>query len=294
MPTRETVKVVQLDPNHPEEWPSFQGTGWHMLAEGDSWFTISKIGLVSNLLLSLSLRRTGSELLSLAYPGDTIRRMSQVAANPRLKQVLCTKGFAYRFDAILLSGGGNDVIDAANDIIGAPTAGASGTQPGDYIRQPALSQILADVQQGYRRIIAMRDHPDSLSQGRPVFIHTYDYPTARPAPATVFGAGKVAGPWLYPALQPLGLSDDMARRIVDLVFDQLAEALLALDCLHGPADKRLPNVHVVNTRQTLTRALPGTRGDSKDWDNEIHPDTQGYAKLGARLAEGIEAIMLPA
>ena len=49
----------------------------------------------------------------------------------------------------------------------------------------------------------------------------------------------------------------------------------------------LPDFHVVNTLDTLTRAQLGARGESGDWDNEIHPSRSGYKKLARKLAKAI-------
>ena len=50
-----------------------------ILAEGDSWFSIGGFP-GSNLLFPLRLPRPAI-LVSLAQPGDTIRRMSSIASN---------------------------------------------------------------------------------------------------------------------------------------------------------------------------------------------------------------------
>ena len=57
---------------------------YRILAEGDSWFSIGGFP-GSNLLFPLRLPRPAI-LVSLAQPGDTIRRMSAIASNHRLRQ----------------------------------------------------------------------------------------------------------------------------------------------------------------------------------------------------------------
>lgn len=85
-----------------------------ILAEGDSWFTLSGIPPY-NLLLALRFPRP-TRIVNCAMPGDTIKSMSQISGNRCLRQALSRWG-GIRWDLILLSGGGNDLIDRADDIL---------------------------------------------------------------------------------------------------------------------------------------------------------------------------------
>jgi hypothetical protein len=271
---------------------------WHFLAEGDSWFTIGAIPS-SNLLFELKLAKW-TRVLSIAYPGDTIVNMGDLADNKDLRKFLVKTGFNYPFHALLLSGGGNDVIDAAKDIIKPGKAPAGSTEPDDYIDQAALNAKLDEIQKGYAKIVSLRDSDKSQSQGSPVFVHTYDYPTPRKAPATFVGAVPILGPWLYPVFndkdegKSKGKNLDIAlqQRIVNRVMDALAQALLDLDSVHGDPDKSLPAFHVIDTRNTLVQANPSEIGNSNDWLNEIHPNHDGYRKVADRLSTAINAVML--
>jgi hypothetical protein len=263
---------------------------WHFLAEGDSWFTIGAIPS-SNLLFDLKLAKW-TRVLSIAYPGDTIVNMSDLAGNKDLRKFLVKTGFNYPFHALLLSGGGNDVIDAAKKIIKPGKAPTGSVEPDDYIDQAALNAKLGEIQKGYAQIVKLRDSEKSLSQGSPVFVHTYDYPTPRNAPATFVGAIPVLGPWLYPVFKDTGLDIGLQQRIVNRVMDALAQALLALDSVHGDPDKSLPAFHVIDTRNTLVQANPSEIGNSNDWLNEIHPNHDGYRKVAERLSTEINAVML--
>jgi lysophospholipase L1-like esterase len=50
---------------------------------------------------------------------------------------------------------------------------------------------------------------------------------------------------------------------------------------------------VVDTRGTLTRAELGHPGDSRDWQNEIHPNGGGYEKLAKKIEPVLEALLAP-
>ena len=264
---------------------------WHFLAEGDSWFTIAAIPS-SNLLFGLRLARW-TLILNLAYPGDTIRRMSDLSGHKDLVRFLAKRNFCSRFDALVLSGGGNDVIDDAAKLIHVvPTPGADPRDPASYIDEARLGQLLTDIQDGYKRIIDLRDSATSLSQGAPAFLHTYDYATPRNAPARFLGTVAIKGPWLWPVFKGSGLEVALQQRIAERLIDRLAEALLALDSDHGTDAHKLPAFHVIDTRHTLVPANPADVGTSNDWLNEIHPNMVGYDKIAARLSEAVNGRLM--
>jgi len=253
--------------------PSFPDL--NLLAEGDSWFTISGFPAY-NLLFELRFRKA-TQIVSCALPGDTIKHMAQIASNHSLRLALSTPG--KRWDVLLLSGGGNDLIDAADEILlprGRRPTNPQG--PADFCDMPVLRALVQSVQDGYRRIAALRDLPGAAGQGTPILTHTYDYATPRKAPARFLFAKL--GPWLQPALSLREVPEGDWARVSDFLTDSLADGILALAA--GPA--AIPGFQVVDTRRTLLRANPGDGGNSRDWQNEIHPNGGGYEKL-ARLIE---------
>src|SRR5512139_2216548 len=152
---------------------------WRLLAEGDSWWR--------------------TVVLNLGYPGDTIANVAQLSTNTEFARRLAHPNWASDWDAVLLSGGGNDLIERAPDILRATPAGA-GRKAADYVDAEALAAFKDDVQAAYRRIVALRDADRSPNQGKPIIVHTYDYPTPRPAPAT-FLVVPFTRPWMHPIFQ---------------------------------------------------------------------------------------------
>ncbi|HEV8315125.1 MAG TPA: hypothetical protein VGQ23_18835 [Burkholderiaceae bacterium] len=261
---------------------------WHLLAEGDSWFTIAAIPS-SNLLLELRLAKS-AQVFNLAYPGDTLKHMAAIAHNYDLQRYLAKRNFNYQWDALLLSGGGNDIIDSVSSLVRAQApAGSDPARPESYVDLAQLDALLVALQADYASIVALRDSADSLSQGAPIFVHTYAYPTPRNAPATFLFA-PVRGPWFYPVLKNSGLGEALQMGIAEVVIDRLADALLALDSQSGRVEA-LPAFHVVDTRTALVRAAFGATGPSGDWLNEIHPNHDGYRKLAGRLATALNAAL---
>ena len=261
-----------------EGFPTFPDL--NLLAEGDSWFTISGIPPY-NLLFELRFRKH-TRIVNCGSPGDTIVSMASIARSQQLREAL-SPGIQ-RWDAILLSGGGNDLINAAGKIV-LPKSDRP-THPGnaaEYCNTAELDALLDDVQDGYRRIAAMRDVPSGPSRGVPILAHTYDYATPRDAPA-IFGS---LGPWLYRAFTEQEIPPADWVPLSDYLTDRLAERLLDL----ADGTRKIPDLHVVDTRRTLIRAALGHRGDSHDWQNEIHPNGGGYEKLAKRIEPVLEELL---
>ncbi len=251
---------------------------WRFLAEGDSWFSIGAIPS-SNLLYQLRLKRR-AVILNLGYPGDTIGNVSQFAANPEFARRLAHPKWASAWDAILLSGGGNDLIDRASDIIRRNRTGETGT---DFIDAEKLEALKDDVRSAYDRIVGLRDSPGSPSAGKPIVVHTYSYPTPRPAPAHFFIV-PLTRPWMHPVLEKQKVPKALRAEVAKDLLDGLADALLELQA-------KLPAFHVVDTRSLLWSAEIDAKGNSGDWLNEIHPNSDGYRKIAKRLAARLEAIL---
>jgi hypothetical protein len=263
-----------------EGFPSFPDL--NLLAEGDSWFTISGLPAY-NLLFELRFRKH-TRIVNCGMPGDTITNMATIAGNRHLRQALAHGGKPW--DAILLSGGGNDLIDEADEIVLPKERRRANPQgPADYCDPECLDGLIRRIQEGYRRIAALRETPGGPGHGVPILTHTYDYATPRNAPAVfVFGA---LGPWLYRALTERAVPGSDWVGLADHLIDRLAEGILAL--AQGP--HAILGFHVVDTRGTLTRAELGHPGDSNDWQNEIHPNGGGYEKLAKKIEPVLEALL---
>ncbi len=265
--------------NKPE--PDFGLFAQHLLAEGDSWFAWSRLDFrpSSNILEALEFDRK-TLIVNLAFTGDVVRNMGNSATNPAF-------GFELRgasYDGILLSGGGNDLIDALEATGGAgpiivPRAAGAPDVPASYVSLPALTDLVNDVLTSFRQIVAQRDQSDN--RNAPIFLHTYAYPTPRNAPAT-FMSKAATGPWLYRAVRAARVPKEQYIPVAKHVYDVMADGLLSLD---DPAGK----VHVIDTREVLLTAELDTKAVSGDWINEIHPTDGGYRKLARAWEERLAA-----
>ncbi|MBD9368521.1 GDSL-type esterase/lipase family protein [Xanthomonas sp. XNM01] len=187
-------------------------------------------------------------------------------ALPRVQDEIGT----YRFDAILLSAGGNDVVGSElGEFVKKPTQPQS---PGDvpwgeipapvfeHIRLDTFGHALRYAISDIRQVIQIRDlhSPQSL-----IHVHTYDYVWPWDSP---FRLGPLRfGPWIKPWLDAAGLVAPDAQQVVThWLIDQFARELKALVSQH-------PNMVLIDSRGTLrTRA---------QWNDEIHPSAAGFERI---------------
>lgn len=286
-----------------EQPPPLEQARWRFLCEGDSWFTIGDLNpfASANLLLHLRFTKT-CWAVNCATPGDTLSHMVEMNADPHLCSLLANspRRIVRPWDAILLSAGGNDLIDA----IGTPAThrdgrpvpedrrllrtaaewGPAADGPARYLSPGGWARFAGYLQANLAALIALRDSAGSQSQGVPIFMHTYALATPRNA-----GAGAGLGPWLFPALVDYGvpivdwpaLAGHLQRRLADLLLACAADAA------------RFANLHVFDSLDGLgiVPAAPNSAGTSGDWSNEIHLNAAGCAKLSAAWSARIEAVM---
>jgi hypothetical protein len=264
--------------------------GHRFLAQGDSWFSIGGLNLAknSNLLheMAFSKRRCA---VNCARTGSTLRRMVDQVREPAFNALLCGKQWR-PWDGILLSAGGNDLIDAlghrdiANpahrlfllpgEVIGNPL------QADSYISPAGWATFSAYLGANFAQVIAMRQQR-SLNQGIPLFLHTYHYPTIRNAPA-----GPGLGPWLYTAAVDFAIPLAVWPALTHALYGRFIALLKTLAATHS-------NVHVYDSANlvALQPAAPGSAGANGDWINEIHLTWQGYEKVSLAWARSIETVL---
>ena len=267
------------------------------VAAGDSWF-----GADAGTSLLHALAFAGPTLaldcsLPWSQPGVDAPRPS----NMDLFELLgpAWSATAVAFDAVLLSAGGDDLIEAASVrpalSNGEPTPreqrlllrrdewkeDAGGGYR--YISEQGVSTLEVFLQAHFDHIVRIRD--EGPMRGKPIFIHGYADPMPRPA-RTRDGRG----PWLQPALADYGIP----------IEDHLITAQTLMFCLrgllHGIASdtRRFPNVHFFDSsRVRLERAGANQAGEDGDWASEVHPNASGYAKLARAWSEHIESVLRP-
>lgn len=279
-----TIKARVVSPDtlkdtvtSPVNWNDFTR---HCLAEGDSWFSMAALP-GGNLLQELELERP-TLIVNCAFPGDTLSHMVEWRKNPDFTSLLARKNFAFAWDAVLLSAGGNDLIDAALASPGilkrlpAPSPNAA-----DYVDESGFETLEAYLRVNFQELVKLRDGAGSPNKGIPIVVHTYDFPTPRPAPARLVGTVGVLGPWLHKAFTEHAIPPNVWQELSDALLRRLQGLITSLN---------LPNVRVIDTLGTLVRASADSTGDSGDWLNEIHANRNGRKKLADRWAPVLDTI----
>jgi len=246
-----------------------------ILAKGDSWFSTGSFP-VCNLLQQMAFSRSAC-IVNLAIPGDPVAAMSQriESGEDEFSRQVGAPG-ARRWDAILLSGGGNDLIDALPHLLREEV---ESERASDYVDPKALQGLEQSIRASYSRIVAFRDRAGSPNRGVPIFVHTYDYTAPSGAPARLYNLLAISGPWLSPCMQ--GVPRHLWTALSNYLLDRIAQTLCSLA-------QALPGFIVVDTRGTLCAVGHETTRRCGDWENEIHPSRAGYRKLAPRFAAVVD------
>jgi lysophospholipase L1-like esterase len=251
-----------------------------LLAEGDSWFSLGSIP-PKNLLQELQFEES-SVVVNLAYPGDEVQKMFRRMCDYGAEFAnWLTMRSTWRFDAILLSGGGNDLIAALPHLIrrDVPAAEVDPAHPERFVDEAAMRKLEGYLVESFTGFVNLRDRPGSPNAGVPMFVHTYDYPTPNDAPALGPLGIKLGGPWILPRVRDV-VPTELWQPLTRLLIDRVATTLMSLTT-------RLSQLHVIDTRGTLVPAALGATRESGDWENEIHPSAGGHRKLAAKLASAV-------
>ncbi len=276
---------------HPEEFDLVERI---LLAQGDSWFSIGSIppGLTSNLLAQMELTRSAA-VVNCARPGIELAHMTDTSTQQTFRKLLAGR-FAVKWDAILFSGGGNDLIDAATvgpneqpQLRLLATAAERGPNPAsgdDYISKAGWQTFETHMTVVFDALVAFRD--SGINHQVPMVFHTYAHIMPRPAPAA-----PGHGPWLQPAMEAFAVPPQDWLAVSSALMDRLADLLARLMAARRAADPGC-ELHLVDSRpvplvlgdQTATEA-------SGDFFNEIHPTRGGYTKLATAWRAPVDQIL---
>lgn len=254
------------------------------LAQGDSWFSIGALPppLTSNVLDAMVLSKA-VVVVNCARPAKLLQHMADTSRDRRFLRLLSGK-LALRWDAILLSGGGNDLIDAAGVGPTAPPAlrllatpaerGPGPLPPSGYVSAAGWATFEHHLAAVFAALVDRRD--SGINRQVPLVLHTYAHLMPRPA-----GAGAGFGPWLQPALDAFAVPPADREAVARELLDRLADLLARLVAQRQAQDPGCA-LHLVDTRAAgLVPAEATATGASGDWVNEIHPSRAGYRKCAA-------------
>ncbi len=234
----------------------------NLIGQGDSWFDYPfPVPVIDQSDVLAHLKRLPAmtpEVLSLAHHGEAAEDMLGVKKLHELLDQLDNPANG-KFDAILFSGGGNDLAGDQfrlwlND------AAAVGMNPLKGLNARRVSSVLGVVKAGYEDLIAARDKIDRTI---PIFAHGYDF-------AIPSGIGNAcAGPWLRPGFDDRGWTDPVVARSI------VKQLLLQFDTMLDTFAARASNNFLhVKTQGTL---------QDGQWANELHPNPDGFAAITTKF-----------
>lgn len=238
-----------------------------MLAHGDSWFDYPLSGNVLTFKdtdIVAQLRGMGSVnpvILNISHYGDAATDEMSLPKQERMISSLQDPANwmdSGKPDAILFSGGGNDVVgDQFCIYVDYALPGATGLNTGRF------EKALSAVEASYLDLFVFRDR---YASGVPVIGHCYDFPI----PNGIHPA--CAGPWLKPSLDYCGWDLAQGTVIVRRALSDFKNALVGL------AANAANNFFVVDTQGVLSPA---------DWANELHPFPNGFKAVAAKFVDAL-------
>jgi lysophospholipase L1-like esterase len=243
---------------HPS-WPA-------VLSEGDSWFSHS------NVVGQLDDPRGSGDpkdqrawaLLRLERSGDEILTILSGAQRSRLRKLFAR----WRFDAVLFSAGGNDIIGPDLPPLLLPYV--TGMEAPDLVAFSRFERRVRQIQDCYRELLDMLS---DAGQGARVFVNSYDYAVPSNRPVQLLGLIKVSGPWLLPALAARGIPKELHGDVVRLLVDGFCAAVDQVAAEPRGAGRLI---------RVETRGLV-----RKDYDDEIHPNRAGARRVAKAFEQAL-------
>jgi hypothetical protein len=213
--------------------------------------------------------RPQTQILNLAHFGDATTAILGTSKRATFIEQLNHPANGH-FDAILFSGGGDDLIGDAFRFW-LRDALSDGDDPSTAMNAGTFNDIISVVGAAYQDLITIRDAYD---MNVPIFIHGYDfaYPDGRGA--------YCIGPWLYPSLASRGWMNSLAAAQVARGAAAVKAFMLAFNATLAALTIR-PKVILVPTQGTLQ--------SEQEWANELHPTPEGFGKMAAKFAAALEA-----
>jgi hypothetical protein len=239
-----------------------------LLAHGDSWFNYPLNGNSVELPprdtdIIAHLEKMGSprpKILNISHYGDATTDEMGLAKQKRLIAALRNpkNWLTGKPDAILFSGGGNDIAgDPFIIYLDYKDSGSAGLDTERFAGR------LASIRASYLDLFLFRTR---YALGVPIFGHGYDW--ARPMQPHP----PCSGPWMLPSLTFTQWNIEEGTQIIHDALKQFGDMLAKLQ--GGSHD-----FTVVPTQGTLSK---------EDWANELHPHPKGFGKLAQAFLTALQ------
>jgi len=243
---RKLLKFFEPSIRQHPDWPV-------VISEGDSWFsfpihhnTVDFLDdMVQHRISLLRLEKSGDELLSI-FTGRQKAKLRRYLGR-------------YPVQALLFSGGGNDIVGA--DFLALLKTKTPGMTWRDCVHDDRAERKIAQLECAYRELVDIRD---DNRPGCVIYVHGYDYAIPTGVGAKLWGI-KV-GPWMKTYLDEKNITEPADQRsVVAWLIDRFNDMLANLSLEH-------PNFVHVETRSTLAQ---------NEWNDELHPTRDGFREIAA-------------
>lgn len=255
-----------------------------MLVEGDSWVSYPRIasGLFVDSNIADHLDDINDfDIMNISAPGDEAGQI--MAGNQKDKLISFMSGI--EFDIIFISMGGNDIV-GNNDlryVLKPLTDGDAPDKPESYLDEAAFEYKLQGITHDYRMLLdfvkrifeyKIKHKMVHRKLVRPLVItHTYDRVIPADCPAEI-GWIDVAGPWLFPTMERYKIPKEVRNELAAMLLGKFMEELQKLE-------KEVNSPNNVRFKVIDTFGCVG----KDDWEDEIHPNTDGFKKVAQRICE---------
>ena len=238
-----------------------------VIAEGDSWFSHADvIGRLDDP------KGTGDErdqrpwaLLRLEKAGHEI--LTILSGTQRAK--LRSHFDRWEIDALLFSGGGNDIIGP--DLLPLLKCYSPGAQARDLLQEVRFERRLRQIQDCYRELLDLLSDSGQVAK---VFVNSYDYVVPSNQGAEFLGFVRLSGPWILPFLEERQIPPSLHGEVLRILIDAFASAIDAV---------------AVEPRGIGRLVRVETRGRVQgDWKDEIHPGSGGARRVADAFASALE------
>jgi hypothetical protein len=253
--------------------------GKRLLAMGDSWFNYlphydviwwlrAKYGFACE-----SVAVIGEKLTDMASSGHQL-------CDLRDKILALDDGQRAEIVAVIVSGGGDDIVGCPKVLAGLLNGAGSGKPPindAEFNRvvDTDLRNVLIDVLSSTSDLVQ-----DCLHRTVPIYLHGYAHPVPDGRPGPISN-------WLKPAFDSRGYANPrQCTDIMESIIDRFNAMQLAV--IHQVSTtQNMAAVCHIDVRPALTNSLVADAYKS-DWQNEIHPTIpSGFEKVADMFAAAL-------
>lgn len=246
----------------------------NIIIEGDSWFSYPSeyLGLdisakqsnAADYVIEFLTKARKTNIIKLSNNGDLLADIVSSNQLDRLKKLLKLTG--NKTHAVLLSAGGNDILDT-NFLKTVLRRDGTQGDPASFIKSEILTECFARLRQNFQILFEKRDR---YSPNAKIFLHTYDQVLSANRPARFVNGLVQLGPWIHKAMESCKIIESERDSIVAFIYGGFRELILDLATTNN-------NIVVVDTFGTLQP------GNPRHWIDEIHPTPDGFAMIAEKI-----------